>query len=311
VEDLYAILGVGRHASAEEIRRAYLAKIRVAHPDLNPGGEEQAKRLNVAYETLSDPRKRHQYEESLAGNQCPFCGMRLPEGQLGELHVARHLAEMAATGCRVCGRLPAEEVSYRANAGFILWRQVYGFEGPLCRSCGKGMFREFQARNIVRGPWGLISILAAAWYLLSNLVAYWGHHQGLGEPYPQDEAADRALRGRPVFLRPAVLLLLGLVVGGFLYAANSHDDNTSYIPTSPSTNYGTTRPVTYDVPDTPSWEEGACVDFSGDWVEPVSCSSGLVDGRVVDMVSSSYYCPASTDYYVTLSGSSVACISSY
>jgi molecular chaperone DnaJ len=64
-EDLYAVLGVARSASAEEIKKAYRRLARQLHPDANPGdaaAETRFKEVAVAYEVLSDPEKRARYD---------------------------------------------------------------------------------------------------------------------------------------------------------------------------------------------------------------------------------------------------------
>ena len=58
--DYYAILGVPRDASAEQIKRAYRKLARELHPDVNPDAAAQQRFQDVtaAYEVLTDPQKR-------------------------------------------------------------------------------------------------------------------------------------------------------------------------------------------------------------------------------------------------------------
>lgn len=63
-KDYYAILGVPRNATQEEIKRAYKRLARQFHPDVNksPEAEEKFKEINEAYAVLSDPEKRRIYD---------------------------------------------------------------------------------------------------------------------------------------------------------------------------------------------------------------------------------------------------------
>lgn len=65
-KDYYAILGVSKTATPEEVKRAYRKFARKYHPDLNPGdkdAEAKFKDLNEANEVLSDPEKRQKYDQ--------------------------------------------------------------------------------------------------------------------------------------------------------------------------------------------------------------------------------------------------------
>jgi molecular chaperone DnaJ len=76
--DYYKILGVGRDASDEEIKKAYRKLARQYHPDRNSGdkqAEERFKEVSQAYDVLSDSAKRKQYDRGTG----PF-GFSMPGG---------------------------------------------------------------------------------------------------------------------------------------------------------------------------------------------------------------------------------------
>ncbi len=73
-KSLYETLEVSENASAEEIKKAYRKLARKYHPDVNkdPSAEEKFKEINAAYEVLSNPEKKQQYDQygdSMFGGQ--------------------------------------------------------------------------------------------------------------------------------------------------------------------------------------------------------------------------------------------------
>src|SRR4028119_1589024 len=65
-KDYYAILGVNKTASADEIKKTFRRLARKYHPDMNPGdkqAEARFKEVSEAYEVLSDSEKRQKYDQ--------------------------------------------------------------------------------------------------------------------------------------------------------------------------------------------------------------------------------------------------------
>ena len=81
IDDPYKVLGVSRDASDEDIKRAYRRLAKKYHPDLNPGDQEAARRMqevNAAYEQIKNPEKftgsQSGYGQGYGGYYDPFGG---------------------------------------------------------------------------------------------------------------------------------------------------------------------------------------------------------------------------------------------
>jgi len=83
-KDYYAILGVSKTASQEEIKQAFRKLARKYHPDVNPDNkqaEARFKEINEAYEVVSDPDKRKKYDQF--GQYWRQAGQGFPSGGAG------------------------------------------------------------------------------------------------------------------------------------------------------------------------------------------------------------------------------------
>ncbi len=80
-ETYYDVLGITREASAGEIKAAYRSLAKQYHPDIStaPGAQEIFLKVQEAYDTLSDPEKRAEYDRLLAAGTA-YSAYRTPGG---------------------------------------------------------------------------------------------------------------------------------------------------------------------------------------------------------------------------------------
>ncbi|MFN8632735.1 MAG: DnaJ domain-containing protein [Chloroflexota bacterium] len=96
--DHYAVLGIPRGASLDEIRGAYRRAARASHPDLHPGDADalaRFKRVQVAYEVLVDPDRRDAYDRPSTAATVPrqHRAPRRPPDPDEPVSLARELGE--------------------------------------------------------------------------------------------------------------------------------------------------------------------------------------------------------------------------
>ena len=133
MKNLYAVLGVERDATKEQIRSAYRQLARQVHPDQPGGNAARFRDVREAYETLIDDARRAAYETARAAwlternlIDCPRCGITL----------AKYRLDGVGTRCRVCktpltewtasGRLKIRGVRFVHGAGDLAEDLVAG-----------------------------------------------------------------------------------------------------------------------------------------------------------------------------------------
>jgi DnaJ-class molecular chaperone len=120
--DLYKLLGLSKEATQDDIRKAHRRLVRRYHPDANPEdprAEERFKEVQQAYEVLSNPKKRQEYDrkphtsskKSNSGNQRAGAGEKTGGGAASTVDFSDLLGKLSdLSSNRVDGR---EEGSFQ------------------------------------------------------------------------------------------------------------------------------------------------------------------------------------------------------
>jgi hypothetical protein len=117
------------------------------------------------------------------------------------------------TQCRLCGCVPAAEVTFRGHRGMIVMMQFLHFKGPFCRDCGMATFRDMTAKTLIQGWYGYASFLITPITVLINLVRR-GKVANLQAPRPPARGQYRQPRdpGPALLARPTALIGLAIPV---------------------------------------------------------------------------------------------------
>jgi DnaJ-class molecular chaperone len=158
--DYYEALGVGRDATPDDIKKAYFQMAFQHHPDRNPGREDAAearfKEVTRAYEVLSDPLKRSQYDQQ---------GMGYPQaGNMADLFNSPNVRDIFSELNREFSRMGVQ-----FDQEFI--SRVFGGGAVFVSTITTGWGLDRTSRNRPRRR-GLLASLAdrLGRYLLQKLV---------------------------------------------------------------------------------------------------------------------------------------------
>jgi molecular chaperone DnaJ len=143
--DYYEVLGVGRDASPEEIKKAYRRLARQYHPDVNkddPNAEQKFKEISEAYETLSDANRRARYDQF--GHQDPTQGMGgggFEGGGFSDFGGFGDIFDMFFGGGRARGPQRGADLEYELevdfeDAAFGIEEEIQIPRTETCSTCG-------------------------------------------------------------------------------------------------------------------------------------------------------------------------------
>ncbi len=240
----YQILQVSQTAEKEVIEAAYKSLARKYHPDINKTSEamERMKDINWAYEMLSDPIRRTEFDQNVAnpykpsGKTSNSATFQYSWREDKPSNLAENPENKSATGvsiCQNCGRLgQTKKVKFRRHIGALVLRFERTIDGNLCRDCIADYFWKYSLITLFLGWWGIISLIVTPFILLSNVGNYIGSW-GMDAPLETHEGPNTNW-ARNFFLVSFTLLIIVVIWGVIMMnsASESPTSNTYYSPTA-------------------------------------------------------------------------------
>ncbi|TQJ06505.1 LppU/SCO3897 family protein [Kribbella jejuensis] len=211
------------------------------------------------------------YQQQYAGQQAPQYGQYQQQdqyqgqyqGQQGQPFPQPGYAPQGQLSCRFCGGYPAVDATVRGHQGMIILMRFLKLRGPFCRTCGIASVRDMTSKSLWQGWWGIGSSIINPITMLMN-IGPMQKFKRLPEPTPGPGQPMNP--GKPLFQRPAILmLLLPVVVIALLIVGNLNSTESKA-------------------------EVGSCVVNKGTSSSPdvkvVKCSSSDAEYRVIDRIDS-------------------------
>ncbi len=231
-KDFYAVLGVAKDASAEEIKKTYRKLARQYHPDANTGdtaAEDRFKEISEAYDVLSDDTKRREYDEARAlfGNGAPGSVRFGPGGSGGASFQGFDLGDLFAQaggasggglgdllggmfGQRGRGQRPRRGADVESSVTLGFREAVHGVTLPLrlsseaaCPTClGSGARPGTTPHTCaVCGGAGQTITEAGGFGFPQPCRACRGRGQVVDDPCPDCQGSGRAVKSRSIQVR--------------------------------------------------------------------------------------------------------------
>ena len=153
-KDFYKILGIGKSASGDEIKKKYRSLARELHPDKTKGDaamEEKFKAVSEAYEILSDPKKRAEYDEARTlfergGFRAPMGGGNFQGGDFSDIFGGGNPQDIFANLFGGGRRGPRKGQDLQTEATITFRESVFGTNLDLRLGTDRGATQNITAR---------------------------------------------------------------------------------------------------------------------------------------------------------------------
>lgn len=274
MQTAYDVLGVLPTASDEEIRQAYLLRVRLVHPDRHVDGppevqqaaEAEFQKVQTAYDLIRTPERRRNYDRTnTAFTKEPEAPHESSSESRARPDASNRPSPPQGPLCQSCGGSPAEQFSFRSVTGFIIVWRWGSLKATLCGGCALASGRDMQATTLTFGWLGVVSAFLTPFVLLGNLG-------DLDRAARLAQASGDDLRSEKVLSRPGpalaiILLILALAIGGFALANSQKEPAQASQPPTTTTGPPRTFPPVYP------WAVGNCVSIPNAQrqVRPVGC----------------------------------------
>lgn len=296
----YDILGLSTTASPEQIKKAYRSKAFDLHPDRHVGASaaeiealtEKMSAVSEAYEVLSDPSLRSEYDR------------RLRTGFSSNPHsAAPHARTPGLEECMFCGWGPAEIITLRQGVGMIITRRKGVVQGNACKLCAKSMFRHVQNATLMKGWWGLIAFFANIGYVLHNLGTL-RSIAAMPEPSPPLEHLVTPLAhpmnpGRPLMKRAGIWVSIIAFIAAGVIVSNHNTGGSSSGSASPAGSTGVSGASGSTGSTGQRIAVGQCVTVSGTAITSFTSCSNNHYAKIIAITGSGSTCPSQTTNYFT------------
>ena len=175
--DLYFVLGVEKHSNHDEIKAAYRKKASQLHPDKNPGKNTTAafQELQQAYEVLSDPERRVEYDAMLASVEVPR----------SEEDGGSRLRPVRCSRCDAVSAQPHYRVFFSVF-GYLFGATKTAHQGVLCATCENKVALIATAKTLVLGWWSVHGFVWTLETLARNLTG--------GKRFPEQDVRLQAVQ---------------------------------------------------------------------------------------------------------------------